>query len=68
VVLPYRPKPFTRKVSIRRDREDFVVAYQPEDVVVFRNGDPRALRKVCTQLQWDIVSDVTPEPNDPKTW
>jgi hypothetical protein len=46
VVAPYRPKPFTRTVSIRRDRDDFVVAYQPEDVIVFRNGDPRALRKM----------------------
>jgi hypothetical protein len=65
---PYSPKPFTRKVSIRKDREDFVVAYQPEDVVVFRNGDARALRRLCTQLRWDIVSDVAPEGNDQRTW
>jgi hypothetical protein len=45
-----------------------VVAYQPEDVIVFRNGDPQALRKLCLQLRWDVVSDVMPEPNDPKTW
>ena len=66
---PYSPpKPFSRKVSIRRDREDFVISYQPEDVVVFRNGDPQALRKLCLQLRWDIVSDVMPEPDDPNTW
>jgi len=64
----YSPKPFTRKVSIRRDREGFVVAYQPEDVVVFRNCNSQALRKLCLQLRWDIISDVMPEPNDPQTW
>lgn len=37
------------------------------DVVVFRNGDAQALRRVWTLLQWDIVRDVTPEANDVRT-
>ena len=28
-----------RKVSIRRDENDFVIVLQPEDFVVFRNAD-----------------------------
>jgi hypothetical protein len=27
-----------KQVSIRRDDKDFVVAFQPEDFVIFRNG------------------------------
>ena len=30
-----------RLVSLRRDNSDFVVAFQPEDTIVFRNGDQR---------------------------
>jgi hypothetical protein len=51
------PKP-KRLVSLRRDNADFVVAFQPEDVIVFRNPDPRALRRICGQLRWKIVSDT----------
>jgi hypothetical protein len=47
-----------RRVSIRRDDEDFVVAFQPEDFVIFRNKDANALRKVCRFLQWEIVTDT----------
>jgi hypothetical protein len=35
---PYRP--LRRKVAIRRDGEDFVIAFQPEDTVVFRHAKP----------------------------
>jgi hypothetical protein len=45
-------------VSLRRDDADFVVAFQPEDVVVFRNPDACALRKICGQLRWKIISDT----------
>lgn len=45
-------------VSLRRDDEDFVVAFQPEDIIVFRNEDAAALRKVCGFLRWRIVSDT----------
>ena len=34
---PYRP--LRRKVAIRRDGEDFVIALQPEDIVVFRHAE-----------------------------
>jgi hypothetical protein len=54
-----------RQVAIRRDGEDFVVAIQPEDLIVFRNGSVRALRKACSFLRWEVVSDTVIEPNDP---
>ena len=44
--------------TLRRDGEDFVVAFQPEDTIVFRNGDPAALRKICGVLRWKIISDT----------
>ena len=47
-----------RLVALRRDEMDFVVAFQPEDVIVFRNPDANALRKVCRHLRWTIVSDT----------
>jgi len=48
-----------RRVSIRRDDTDFIVAFQPDDIVVFRNNDAKALRRVCEKLRWEIVSDTT---------
>jgi hypothetical protein len=50
-----------RRVSIRRDDDDFVVAFQPEDYVIFRDRDANALRKVCRFFQWEIVSDTASE-------
>jgi hypothetical protein len=47
-----------RRVSIRPDGDDFVVAFEPEDFVIFRNQDAHALRKICRLLRWDIVSDT----------
>jgi hypothetical protein len=49
-----RPK---RLVTLRRDGDDFVVALYPEDAIVFRHGEPNALRKVCAGLRWKIISD-----------
>ena len=46
-----------RRVSIRRDDNDFVVAYQPEDHVVFRHQSAKALRDVCRKLRWEIIDD-----------
>ena len=43
---------------LRREGEDFVVSFYPEDIVVFRNADPHALRKMCTFLRWKIISDT----------
>ena len=49
-----RPK---RLVTLRRDGNDFVVAFYPQDVVVFRHVEPISLRKVCAKLRWKIISD-----------
>ena len=57
-----------KRVAIRRDDKDFVIAFQPGDVVVFRSGDVKALRKICWQLRWEVESDAIPEPNDPASW
>jgi hypothetical protein len=38
-----------RLVSLRRDKEDFVVVVED---VMFRHGDASALRKVCNFLRW----------------
>jgi hypothetical protein len=46
-----------RRVSIRRDDKDFVVAFQPEDHVIFRHQDASALRNVCRKLRWEIIDD-----------
>jgi hypothetical protein len=46
-----------RRVSIRRDGEDFVVVILDQDLVVFRNNDASALRKVCRSLHWEIAMD-----------
>ena len=53
---------------IRRDDKDFVIALYPDDIVIYRNAEPRALRKACGFLRWEIVSDVPVEVNDPVTW
>jgi hypothetical protein len=47
-----------RRVSIRPDgEEDFVVVSLAENLVVFRNNDVSALRKVCRWLRWEVVLD-----------
>jgi hypothetical protein len=58
-------QPSRRKVAIRRDGEDFVIAFQPEDLIVFRNASAAALRRACSFLRWEVVSDTVPEANDP---
>lgn len=63
---PLRPP--RRQVAIRRDGADFVIAIQPDDLIVFRNESARALRKACRFLRWEVVSDVALEVNDPATW
>jgi len=60
--------PFRRQVSISRDGEDFVVAFQPDNIIALRNSEASALRKMCHALRWEIVSDTIPEPNDPASW
>jgi hypothetical protein len=46
-----------RQVSIARDGEDFTVAFQPENHVIFRHHSAIPLRQVCRKLQWKIVED-----------
>jgi hypothetical protein len=55
-------------VSIRRDDNDFVIVFQPEDLVAFRNASATALRKVCHFIQWEVVNDTVPEAGDPGSW
>jgi hypothetical protein len=54
-----------RTVSIHRDGEDYVAVFQPENVVIFRNRDAPALRKVCRLLRWDVLNDTLPELDYP---
>jgi hypothetical protein len=46
-----------RQVAIKRDGKDFVVAYQPEDHVIFRHHDQKALRNVCSKLRWEVLEE-----------
>ena len=50
---------YRRQVAMRCDGEDFVIALQPEDEVVFRTKDARALRNLCRRLRWQIAIDTT---------
>ena len=60
---PYRP--LRRKVAIRRDGEDFVIAFQPEDMVVFRHSEASALRRARVVLRWEVVSDTVAVASNP---
>jgi hypothetical protein len=62
------PRSPRRKVVIRRDNEDFVIAQEADGLVIFRNESATALRKMCGFLHWVVVSDVAVELNDPATW
>jgi hypothetical protein len=59
--------PIRRQVSISRDGEDFVVAFQPDNVVIFRHSDASKLRTMCQKLRWEIVSD-TVDLNELAVW
>jgi hypothetical protein len=50
-----------RQVAIRRDGDDFVAAFLPENFVIFRHHDAAALRKVCRTLRWEILRDAGEE-------
>ena len=54
--------PIRRRVSISRDDKDFVVAFQPENLIVFRHNEANALRRVCHSLRWEIISDTGADP------
>jgi hypothetical protein len=55
---PDKPR---RQVAIRRDGDDFVAAFLPEDFIIFRHHDAAALRKVCRSLRWEILRDTAEE-------
>jgi len=59
--------PARRKVSIDRDGDDFVVAFQPDNIIVFRHAEASKLRKVCQTLRWEIVRD-TLDLNELASW
>jgi hypothetical protein len=50
---------YKRQVAMSIDGEDFVVALLPENEVVFRTKDARALRNLCRRLRWKIAVDTT---------
>jgi hypothetical protein len=58
---------YRRQVAMRCDGEDFVVALLPEDQVVFRTKDARALRNLFRRLRWQISVDTTLSIDD-WTW
>jgi len=57
-----------RQVSIARDGADFIVAFQPSNVVVFRHNNAGELRKMCGRLRWQVVSDTVAQPGDLASW
>jgi hypothetical protein len=54
-----------RLVTLRRDGNDFVVSFYPENVIVFRHVEPISLRKVCAVLRWKIISDGSGSDDTP---
>ena len=50
--------PPRRQVSIGCDGGDFVVAFQPHNIVVFRHNEAHPLRRICHSLRWEIVNDT----------
>jgi len=60
--------PFRRQVTISRDGEDFVVAFHPQNIIAFRHGEAKELRRMCHSLRWEIVRDTMPEPDDIRSW
>ena len=45
-----------------------MIAFQPEDTVVFRHAEATALRKACVFLRWEVIADTVAEANDIATW
>jgi len=49
-------------VSIARDGDDFTVAFQPENHVIFRHRSVVPLRDICRKLRWKIIEDIDETP------
>ena len=60
--------PFRRQVTISRDGEEFVIKFQPDDIVAMRHREASELRKMCHTLRWEIVQDTVPERDDIRSW
>jgi hypothetical protein len=58
---------YRRQVTMRRDGDDFVVATHTDGLIIFRNKDAAALRKLCRSLRWEIVRDTTAS-DDKSAW
>ena len=56
---------YRRQVAMQRDGDDFVIAFEPDGFIIFRNKDADALRKLCRSLRWEIVSDATSSADEP---
>jgi hypothetical protein len=56
---------YRRQVAMQRDGDDFVIAFEPEGFIIFRNKDADALCKLCRSLRWEIVSDATSSADEP---
>jgi hypothetical protein len=50
---------YCRQATMRRDGNDSVVATYADGLIIFRNKDAAALRKLCSWLRWEIVRDTT---------
>jgi hypothetical protein len=59
---------FKQQVANRRDGEEFVFSFLPEDTLVFRHAEARALRRACVFLRWEVVSDTIARADDPASW
>ena len=45
---------YRRQVAMQRDGDDFVIAFEPDGFIIFRNEDADALRKLCRSLRWEM--------------
>ena len=47
----------------RTHGDDFTVAFQPENCVIFRHHSAVPLRHVCRKLRWKIIEDIDENPD-----
>jgi len=57
-----------RRVSIKRDGDDFVASLQPHNEIIFRHYNASELRKLCRSLRIEIISDTVADPNNLASW
>jgi hypothetical protein len=59
---------YRRQVAMGSDGDDFIVSLLPENEIVFRTKNARALRNLCHQLRWQIAVDTTLSTDDERAW